>query len=508
MSKAIAWILVSLGALLLGALGYLLAANWQDEPLSEASRRALVYIAPIGNELNGNGHVLLMGLAAPPPERAKADPVEPARLLGLHMLQREQARFKWNERFGSFGDSKAPKPLDDSQYIKATQVLADELRCQPEQNDCIAWFVQHRKAIQASDPARRAVLARLNAIANAPQFGNYFPLYPGDAFPGTALIGRGVALQLAQASLHWNDKAYDKALDQVETLEKLRQRVASADKLTMSSMATSSVSLSIAKWISNASAREGKRLRPQDAERMQRILETPPLSMKSGIRGEMVYSASIIASLGTALKFPAATESPKTETAVASPSADAASHASDAAHNASSQAAPSFARERRFISSLLFLPNQSTNITTENGLLAMDLSDAKPAGLAQAAIDASAKSKAMVDARPQWFGARNIVGSHLLSQSNVAEDALKTIQLAVDVDAYRRLVRLQMAAQQQSVAMDAMPQWLASSPEALRNPYDGQAMQWDAATSSLVFEGREAQTANAQGSKTYRVALR
>ena len=53
-----------------------------------------------------------------------------------------------------------------------------------------------------------------------------------------------------------------------------------------------------------------------------------------------------------------------------------------------------------------------------------------------------------------------------------------------------------------------MPAWLAQSPEALRNPYTLEPMQWDAAANSLVFEGREKQNQNPGRSSTYRVRLR
>lgn len=73
---------------------------------------------------------------------------------------------------------------------------------------------------------------------------------------------------------------------------------------------------------------------------------------------------------------------------------------------------------------------------------------------------------------------------------------------------YRRLVLLQHRAATEQVAPPDMPAWLAQSPEALRNPYTLEPMQWDAATRSLVFEGREKQNQNPGRSSTYRVRLR
>ncbi|MDR2220359.1 MAG: hypothetical protein LBE24_07245 [Methylobacillus sp.] len=52
-----------------------------------------------------------------------------------------------------------------------------------------------------------------------------------------------------------------------------------------------------------------------------------------------------------------------------------------------------------------------------------------------------------------------------------------------------------------------MPAWLAAQPEELRNPYTLQPMDWDAATQSLVFEGKERQTQNPKPQNVYRVWL-
>ena len=505
MSKAIIWILVTAFALALGALGYLAAANWQDEPLSETSRRALVYIQPIGNQVNGNGHVLLAGLDAPAPEKPKADAVEPARQLGLKILQREQERFKWNERFGSFDGPKSPAPIKVDKPITPEQVLPSELHCKPEQPDCIAWYVQNRKAISAPDPARRAALARVAAIANAPQYANIFPIYQGDQTYYTNLLRHAVTLQLAQASLLWNDKAYDKALDQVELLEKLRQRLARSDSLSLSAMATSWLNKACTQWISQVLTREGKKLRPQDAERLQKLLDAPRLTVRDGLHGEMVYFASVNASLGTFLTFP-------------EPDANAAQTKTDeqAKTDAEADAEPRRARPsaqslpaRRYISSLLYLPHQSTNIATEQFGLTMALADVPTTEFDKALESTNEQRKALNAKRDSWFGARNIVGQKLMDNAVEWDTSyVDTIRREIDSSGYRRLVQLQLLAIQQNQAPDSMPGWLAQSALALRNPYDGKPMQWDAAKRSLVFEGRVKRRADDEGSKFYRIELR
>ena len=81
------------------------------------------------------------------------------------------------------------------------------------------------------------------------------------------------------------------------------------------------------------------------------------------------------------------------------------------------------------------------------------------------------------------------------------------LQRIADIDGYRRLVLLQHRAAAQRVAPKDMPTWLAKAPQELRNPYTLQPMQWDVATGSLVFEGREPQNQNPDQSPVYRIRL-
>ena len=498
MSKAILWVLVTVFALLVGVFALLFLANWNDDPLSETSRRALTYVPPTGNQIQGNGHILLMALDASAPDKSRSDAVEPARQLGLQRLQREQERFQWNARFGSVNHAvngaNPPKPVDGSNPLKAEQLLAPELRCTAEQTDCLAWAVQHRKPIMATDPARRAVLARLSAASNAPQYANVFPNYQAQLQVPLGLLLRGTELQLLQASVLWNDKAYEKALDQVEQIERLRQRMASSNNLIVSTAAASTIRHALLKWSSNVITRDGKRLRPQDAERLQKLLATPQPSLRNGLQAEMVSSASTLHSIGTQLKQPleAMAEVPATEDAQPTP-----------------HIAPALGQFRRFFNKLLYLPNATTNADTERWQLTIPLADAAPAQIDEAHADAKAKRKALRESRKHWLGARNIVGNQLLDIGDEDDDPgyAHYIRRNIDVDGYRRLVLLQLQATLQNKTPSDVAQWLASSADDVRNPYDRKPMQWDAASSSLMFEGREKQAHNPAGSNVYRVRL-
>lgn len=81
------------------------------------------------------------------------------------------------------------------------------------------------------------------------------------------------------------------------------------------------------------------------------------------------------------------------------------------------------------------------------------------------------------------------------------------IQLAHDVEGYRRLLRLLIAARRENVAPTTIPEWLARQPPTLGDPYTLRAMGWDAPTQSLVFEGRQAQAEDPESQHLYRVPL-
>ncbi|MFG5776118.1 hypothetical protein ACFIQF_03520 [Comamonas sp. J-3] len=81
------------------------------------------------------------------------------------------------------------------------------------------------------------------------------------------------------------------------------------------------------------------------------------------------------------------------------------------------------------------------------------------------------------------------------------------MQRVNDIEGYRRLVLLQRQALVEGISPASMPGWLDQSPAELRNPYTRQTMQWDAGTSSLVFEGKEKQNQNPNRSNVYRVHL-
>ena len=100
---------------------------------------------------------------------------------------------------------------------------------------------------------------------------------------------------------------------------------------------------------------------------------------------------------------------------------------------------------------------------------------------------------------------RNAVGSCLIGMSASVYGTY--LQRVTDINGFRRLVQLQRKAMAESVTAADMPAWLNQSPPELRDPYTLGPMQWDAASNSLVFEGKAPQNQHPDESRTYRVRL-
>ncbi|MEG0919970.1 MAG: hypothetical protein RSD57_04670 [Comamonas sp.] len=104
-----------------------------------------------------------------------------------------------------------------------------------------------------------------------------------------------------------------------------------------------------------------------------------------------------------------------------------------------------------------------------------------------------------------WMRMRNAVGSCVAAMSLPVY--LSYLQRVSDLDGSPRLLLLQRKALAESIASADMPAWLETTPQDLRNPYTLQPMQWDTASSSLIFEGKEKQSQNTNRSSSCRIRL-
>lgn len=472
--KALGWMALVTGALAAIGLGVLIAANWQDDPLSEAAQQARRYTPPTEQALEDNGYLILLGLDAP----IQGDAVADAIALGRQRLAREIERRRWVEAHGDAADGMSPSiPVESS----GDDVLPMRLRCPADRSDCFDRYGKHRAEIDALVQANQAKLQRLEAAASAPQFSNPAPFYLLAEFPPYAHLARAHELWLAQASLQWTSGQPLQALDITRHAVQLRSRLANSSNSLIASMVALAMQYRELRWLSDASAHLTRQMSAEVSKTFEDLLSTPPVSLRSAFEGEKQFVASISFSQ----------ISPKTFHFFTSPWIEN----------------PAWWQQLLVRGGdLAFLPQQTLNLSIENLQQMQALSDLSAHQLEAAFSNTLRKTEEDNACDKPWMHLRNGVG--LCMMAIIVPDYPKYLQRIADIDGYRRLVLLQHRAAAQRVAPEDMPSRLAEAPLELGNPYTLQPMQWDAGTDSLVFEGREPQNQNPDRSPVYRIHLR
>lgn len=473
--QALGWLALAVGSVATIFLAALIAANWRDDPLSEAAQQALRYTPPTEQALEDNGYLILLGLDAP----ARGDAVADAIALGRQRLAREIERRRWVEAHGDATDGMPPTlPGKDN----GDDVLPKRLRCPADATNCFGWYGDHRAEIDALAQANQAQLQRLAAAARAGQFSNPAPFYLVNELPPFAQLVRAHELWLAQAALQWTSGQPQQAMDTARQAARLRSRLASHSNSLIASMIALAMQHRELRWLSDASASLEPKAPAVASRGIEELLSLPTGSLHHALEGEKQFTASITYALkdaqGSGL-FTAPWNSPH------------------ATHTRWQQL-----QDR--VSAWAYLPHQTLNLSIQN-LQQVQASSALPAHRLEAAFS---------DILRQWNEDNPCVTIRLRNAIGVCMAAIAMpiyqayAQRMADMDGYRRLVLLQHRATVQRITLADMPAWLAEAPPELRNPYTLQPMQWDAATGSLVFEGREKQTQNPDQSPVYRIALR
>ncbi|MDH4419735.1 MAG: hypothetical protein QE485_21200 [Acidovorax sp.] len=469
--KALGWLMLALGGLVAVWLAALIAANWNDDALTEAAQRALQYTPPTEQALEGNGYLILMGLDAP----AGGDAIGDAIALGRQRLAREIERRRWVEAHGDRQEGMPPSiPAENA----GNEVLPDRLRCPVGEADCFAWFVKHGDEVQTLAKTHQALLQRLAAAAGAPQFSNPAPFYLLAEFPPYGRLVRAHELWLAQAALAWVHGQPQQAMDIARQAVQLRSRLASHSNSLIASMIALAMQHRELRWFSDAIAHSRSQTPNTVSEGVEELLSVPLGSLRQALEGEKQFVASL-------------SYSPTDFSALRMPWEDPPAW---------------WQRPLNRVRGWAYLHQQSLNLSIQNLQQVQALSDLPANRLEEAFFDALRQWNEEIPCPTPLARLRNATG--LCMPGMGPSHHQKYIQRIADMDGYRRLVLLQHRASTQQVRVADMPAWLAQSPQALRNPYTLEPMQWDAATRSLVFEGREKQNQNPDQSPTYRIRLR
>lgn len=468
--KALRWL--TLAWALLSAIGFaaLITANWSDDALSEAAQRALQYTPPTEQALEDNGYLIVMGLDAP----AEGDAAADAMALGRKRLAREIERRRWVETHGDTSDGMPPTMLSEN---SGDGVLPARLRCPAGEADCFRWYGGYRTEIHALAQQNRLLLQRLSAAASARQFSNPAPFYLQAELPPFVRLVRAHELWLAQASLEWTGGQPQRAMDVARQAAQLRSRLASSSYSLVDSMTALAMQYRELRWLSDASAQVGPQTPASVSKSIEELLLAPPESLRQAMEGEMRFVASSFYFLKDAGLFAAPWDEPPAW----------------------------WQRPLNRAANLGYLPRQTLNLSV-GYLQQVQAISGLPAHQLEAAFSNAMRQWDEDEACSPWKHLRNAAG--ICTAAIGMPSYQGYAQRVADIDGYRRLVLLQHRAIAQRIALADMPAWLAQSPQDLRNPYTLQPMRWDAADSSLVFEGREKQSQNLDRSPIYRIPLR
>ena len=166
-------------------------------------------------------------------------------------------------------------------------------------------------------------------------------------------------------------------------------------------------------------------------------------------------------------------------------------------------------RGEDWFSRKVYLPNSSINALVPYWSAVAELVHGSPAGYEERKQQ-YAQSPATRRKKPfafDWTYVRNPMGK--IMSAFAKPDVADNIERVHDLDGYIRLVALQAAIRREQIPPVAIGAYVDLAAANLRNPYTGAPMGWDAASSSLLFEGHQRATSNpATEPKTYRVRMR
>jgi hypothetical protein len=463
--RVLRWLLLALVLLVLGLIATVWWANRADDPLLPQVEQAMRFEPPSPAAMRDNGYFTLLALGAPPSEDALA--------AGQRFFAAQMQGYEHYRRTGenkSFTGSAFPRHNIDM----------SPMRCGPEVDDCYARYLQHAQAIRSKLSGQAALIGRYLSLRDKPAYEEVIPPdFAGDlanyqdATAASELI-------VMRAALLLDDQHTDEALALLEANARIHRQMMDGSRSLIGAMIALAMDVRQQRLLSSA-LRHVPALAASHAQRLDALVQsTTPMRLTDALEGE----------LKGRLSFAPRSITSDSWTVNMNPMG--------------------FVRDRRRWGdwfrdralAMQYLPNATLNSTYLDMQGVIHLSRLPPDQLAAARpmpVDYGDSS------RPLIFPLRNAIGHHLLAVA--APDYMVYIERAHDIEGYQRLIRLQIAALHEHVPFDQLPAWLAQQPPGLRNPYTLQPMGQDAATQSLVFEGRQKQTQNPEPRNVYRVQL-
>ncbi|MDR2874931.1 MAG: hypothetical protein LBV44_03255 [Methylobacillus sp.] len=463
--RVLRWLLLAVILLVLGFIALVWWENRHDEPLLPEVAEAIRFEPPTPEQMRDNGYFTMLGLRAPPDEDAA----------------------EAGQRFFAAQMKNYARYLDTGETIFSVEAYShqridwESMRCEAEVADCYAYYLEHAQKIKSklSDPM--VLTERYLSLLGKPTYEEIVPPYIAGIPLGYADVAAASILLDIQAALLLNENRTDEALTLLETNAKIHRRMMQGSRTLMGALVALAMDMRQQRLISSA-LRHIPALSSEQAQRLDALVESSmPVPLTHALEGERQMILNGI--LETTRHRPSYPDSPKeyqephqinwlTELALA----------------------------------LAYLPNATANDEYSRWKEIVRLS-LVPADQLEMEVDAikQKSTDAFNDSGLLPFPLRNFVGSAMIEVSSLAW--VEYVERAHDVEAYHRLIRLQIAALRERVPFEKMPTWLADQPPELRNPYTLQPMDWDAATQSLVFTGAQRNTQNPAPGNVFRVYL-
>ena len=412
---------------------------------------------PVPNATRSNGWFTVLGLGAPDSKDANA--------VGQQVYA---AHIQHAQRY--LRDMEGTPQT----YVAITHATVDlsDLRCTVDVTDCYAHYIAHSARIQAVLQAHATFLGRYRDLSQALTLEELLPPpIRADMAPYEDLVAASEMFTMQSA--RWLAGAQrEQGWDGLKQNASLHHRLMAGAQTGLTVLAIEVSHMRLLRLIGDALPRL-KNLTEQELDKLQQLTASP-LTRTSPLRGEIMRVVWDQARLNRIAL--------------------------------SREAGPGLSdRVSLYALKATLLPNATLNKAYEVAQGLDELATVPAAQWDQRLQEMQAAAQAP---RPTILPCpiRNCAGNGRLPQID-PEYATLDAQTAHHLEGYRRLVQLQIAALRERVTPQHMPDWLAAQAPALRNPYTLQPMGWDAATQSLVFEGRQAQIQNPKPRNVYRVSV-
>jgi len=454
--------LLALLALLVIFIVVLVAANWQDEPLTPEAARLLAppesLLSPSSDE--PNAYYVWLSMSYAPDD-------EDALTAGKRLHDEYSRQFRENPTVEK-DDS------DQSHSKKIADAIADIEKFHCDQTDCADFYLSEKDDIQ-NLLAKQAVLRqRYLQFSQIPAFDESVWRVMGEPHPNFILLGNVAEMRLMEAVLTLDKGNLQTGADILMEQIRVHRRILAGSSQPLTKLTGITLLYHDYDVLSNAIEHWPTLARQAALTEAWQPLSEQELDMRRVIELEAAFNINTLHTV-----FP-------------------------------KQLGLSPVKERMLRT--VYLPNATINTIARwanEDIQSLEGNAATDEALHQAHIAKRKEEMSRID-HYSWRSIRNPVGKILLlivyhSPGIFYEGDSKLHKL----DGYIRLVALQAALRRDNVPPNKIADYIQHTAPDLRNPYDGQPMRWDATTSTLSFEGRQENNANpSDAPKTFSVQLR